>query len=55
MMAIARERGDAEVQLSAQAYVRSFYEDLGFVAEGAEYIEAGIVHVYMRHVFTASA
>lgn len=43
----ARQRGDPRVELSAQAYVRRFYEAHGFIAEGEPYYEAGILHVHM--------
>ncbi len=44
----ARERGDAEVALSAQVHAVPFYRAHGFVEEGAEYMEAGIAHQAMR-------
>ncbi|RJS94905.1 GNAT family N-acetyltransferase [Salinisphaera sp. Q1T1-3] len=36
------------VSLSAQVSVQSFYETLGFVAEGAEYLEDDIPHIAMH-------
>jgi len=44
----ARERGDAQVALSAQVHAVAFYRAQGFVAEGDEYLEAGIRHQAMR-------
>ena len=44
----ARERGDAEVALSAQVQAVAFYRAQGFVAEGDEYLEAGIRHQAMK-------
>jgi predicted GNAT family N-acyltransferase len=44
----ARERGDAEVALSAQVHAVPFYLANGFVPEGDEYLEAGIRHQAMR-------
>jgi predicted GNAT family N-acyltransferase len=44
----ARERGDAEVALSAQVHAVPFYLANGFVPEGEEYVEAGIRHLAMR-------
>jgi len=44
----ARSRGDREVALSAQVHAVPFYRAHGFVAEGAEYEEAGIPHQTMR-------
>ena len=44
----ARQRGDRSVALSAQVHAVQFYKAHGFVAEGAEYLEAGIRHQAMR-------
>ncbi|WP_144634948.1 GNAT family N-acetyltransferase [Bordetella genomosp. 13] len=44
----ARAQGHAEVALNAQTHARAFYEGHGFVAEGDEFVEAGIPHVSMR-------
>jgi predicted GNAT family N-acyltransferase len=44
----ARDRGDKEVILSAQVHATAFYRAHGFVEEGAEYLEAGILHRDMR-------
>jgi predicted GNAT family N-acyltransferase len=51
LMQIAQQRGDAEVVLSAQIRAEAFYRRHGFAREGAEYLDAGIVHVTMRHRF----
>jgi predicted GNAT family N-acyltransferase len=40
--------GAEEIKISAQVYVRAFYEKFGFRAEGEEYMEAGIPHIAMR-------
>jgi len=48
LLAIARERGLPEVELSAQTHALGFYARFGFVAEGAEYEDAGIPHRRMR-------
>lgn len=37
-----------EVTMHAQAYLREWYERFGFVAEGNEFQEAGIPHIFMR-------
>lgn len=37
-----------EVVISAQSYLLKFYTDLGFNAEGEEYLEDGIPHTKMR-------
>jgi ElaA protein len=36
-----------EARISAQAYLRSFYEAFGFAIDGAEYLDDGIPHVDM--------
>lgn len=44
----ARHRGDKEVYLDAQIDARNFYTANGFVAEGEEFMDAGIRHIRMR-------
>jgi predicted GNAT family N-acyltransferase len=44
----ARRRGDREVVLSAQVQAMAFYRAYGFVEEGVEYVDAGILHRNMR-------
>ena len=44
----ARERGDKAVALSSQVHAVAFYKAHGFVEEGGEYREAGILHQAMR-------
>lgn len=48
LVEVARERGDAEVQLSAQVHALGFYRAHGFSAYGKVYDEAGIPHQAMR-------
>jgi predicted GNAT family N-acyltransferase len=48
LIGLARERGLREVYLHAQVSALQFYEAHGFVAEGPEFDEAGIVHRKMR-------
>jgi predicted GNAT family N-acyltransferase len=43
----ARRRGLEKVYLHAQLHAVSFYENLGFVKDGEEFIEAGIPHINM--------
>jgi predicted GNAT family N-acyltransferase len=43
----AKERGDTEIVLSAQVKAVPFYRAHGFVAQGDEYMEAGIRHQEM--------
>ncbi|WP_371484655.1 GNAT family N-acetyltransferase [Kitasatospora sp. NBC_00315] len=39
-----RERGATAMELHAQVQALGFYERLGYVAEGPEYLDAGIPH-----------
>lgn len=38
---------NSTIELSAQTYLLKFYNELGFVAQGEEYLEDGIPHVRM--------
>jgi len=51
LMECARQRGDPAVLLHAQSQVEPFYLRFGFARCGEEFIEAGILHVPMRHRF----
>jgi len=51
LMQEAQARGHKDVVLSAQIRAEKFYSRHGFVREGEEYLDAGIPHVQMRHVF----
>ena len=44
----ARSHGHAHVELAAQTHALPFYERLGFIAFGDEFIDAGIPHRNMR-------
>lgn len=46
-----RSLGLASVALDSQTYITAFYERLGFVREGGEFMDAGIPHVHMSLVF----
>lgn len=48
LVAEAARRGWGEVSLHAQVHARDFYARNGFLPEGAEFEEAGIVHQTMR-------
>jgi predicted GNAT family N-acyltransferase len=48
LVAAAASRGDAQVALSAQTHALEFYRAHGFVAEGGQYLDAGIPHQAMR-------
>ena len=39
--------GKISISLSAQVYLQSFYESLGFIVAGEEYLEDGIPHIKM--------
>ena len=47
LLAAARERGVARVELHSQTHAKRFYERLGFVAFGGEYLECFIRHQSM--------
>jgi predicted GNAT family N-acyltransferase len=51
LMQAARQRGARDVVLNAQVSAMPFYARAGFVAEGEEFLDAGIPHMAMRHVF----
>jgi ElaA protein len=39
--------GKISITLSAQVYLQSFYESLGFIVVGEEYLDDGIPHIQM--------
>ena len=39
--------GEETIEISAQLYLKKFYEDLGFQQEGEGYLEDGIPHIKM--------
>ena len=45
--------GKTSIILGAQMYLRKFYESLGFIVSGEEYVEDGIPHVMMIRKCTA--
>ncbi|MBV7485730.1 GNAT family N-acetyltransferase [Bordetella sp. BOR01] len=49
---IAQGHGDGHrmLLLHAQTHARGFYEAHGFMAQGEEFVEAGINHIAMAHV-----
>lgn len=51
MLAFAQAEGFQQAILDAQTRAVPFYERLGFVKEGFEFMEAGIPHYRMRLVF----
>lgn len=48
LIAAARERGLGVAVLNAQTHALGFYARRGFIAEGAEFQDAGILHRRMR-------
>lgn len=36
-----------EIKIGAQTYLKKFYNSLGFIKQGEDYIEDGIPHIYM--------
>ena len=48
--AILEHFNTSTIKLSAQSYLKDFYEELGYYQEGEEYMEDGIPHIAMtRH------
>ncbi len=47
MIRTAMDRGYSNLKLHAQVYAQKLYSDLGFVAQGAPFMEAGIEHCLM--------
>ena len=47
---IKKEFGKVPVRIGAQKYLQTFYEGLGFVREGDEYMEDGIPHIIMLYI-----
>jgi ElaA protein len=39
--------GSKPIKISAQLYLKKFYEDFGFLANGDPYLEDGIEHIEM--------
>ena len=54
LLAAARERGIPRVELHAQTHATGFYERLGFVAFGEEYMECDIAHRSMAIELTGA-
>lgn len=47
MEAVEKRFGTTTIRLSAQSYLKKFYEDLGYVPTGKEYFEDNIPHMEM--------
>jgi predicted GNAT family N-acyltransferase len=48
---IGCEKGYDKFFLIAQTYAKGFYEKMGYVTEGSEFVEAGIPHIKMIKIF----
>jgi len=47
ILAISEKMKEKEIKISAQTYLKIFYNNLGFLESGKEYLEDGIPHVAM--------
>jgi len=47
IVAISKIYGEKTIRISAQTYLRKFYNSLGFLEEGTSYLEDGIPHIAM--------
>ena len=45
--ALEEQFKEITIALSAQTYLKRFYNSLGFIEKGGEYLEDGIPHVMM--------
>jgi len=48
---IVNELKENKIKISAQTYLKKFYNELGFIEKGEEYLEDGIPHIKM--IFTS--
>jgi predicted GNAT family N-acyltransferase len=51
LMQVAREKGATCIELDAQTYAIPFYERLGYLTQGDEFMDAGIPHKKMIFTF----
>ena len=47
ILAISEKMKEKKIKISAQTYLKNFYNDLGFLESGKEYLEDGIPHIIM--------
>lgn len=47
--AVAERYETTIIKISAQTHLKKFYNNLGFIETGAEYLEDGIPHIAMLH------
>ena len=46
---VEQELKESEIRISAQLYLRAFYESLGFIPTSEVYLEDGIKHIEMKY------
>lgn len=51
VITLAKDQKRAFVKLSSQVHAIGFYQALGFVVEGEEYLDCGIPHIDMRLIY----
>ena len=47
ILAISEKMKEKKIKISAQTYLKNFYNNLGFLESGKEYLEDGIPHIVM--------
>lgn len=47
ILAISEKMKEKKIKISAQTYLKNFYNNLGFLESGKEYLEDGIPHLAM--------
>jgi len=52
LYAIKEMAGNVPIRIGAQCYLKKFYTDLGFIAEGEEYLEDNIPHIEMVYFYS---
>ena len=50
MLLFLKEQGEKVCYIHSQSYIKEFYENLGFIAFGEEFEEAGIMHTHMKYI-----
>ncbi len=48
ILAVEHHFNEQEIQISAQYYLKKFYNSLGFIENGDTYLEDGIPHIFME-------
>ena len=47
ILAVSEKMKEKKIKISAQTYLKKFYNNLGFLESGKEYLEDGIPHIAM--------